>query len=86
MNGGKMNKELQGLFLCLAALGFAYTILMLLLMLVTSIKLFKTITLVFTLSALLFTLGLSTQVKSRIKQKVIKIITFKTIRYSASEY
>tara|TARA_R110000787_G_scaffold252212_2_gene357699 strand:+ start:2036 stop:2275 length:240 start_codon:yes stop_codon:yes gene_type:complete len=79
-----MNKELQGLFLCLAALGFAYTILMLLLILVSGIKLFKTISLVFTLSALLFTLGLSKQVKQRIKQKLSKIMPFQAERYSAS--
>ena len=79
-----MNKELQGLLLCLAALGFAYTVLMLLLMLVTSIKIFKTIALVFTLSTLLFALGLSKQVKSRIKQKIMRIIAFRATGYSAS--
>lgn len=79
-----MNKELQGLFLCLAALGFAYTLLMLLLMLVTSIKLFKTISIVFTVSALLFSLGLSKQVKLRIKKKIRKIMPFQTEGYSAS--
>jgi len=78
-----MNKELQGLFLCLAALGFAYTILMLLLMLVTSIKLFKTIALVFSLATLLFALGLSKPVKLRIKQKLLKIMFFKAKSYSA---
>ena len=42
-----MYKELQGLFLCIAALGFAYTVLMLILMLVSGAKLVKTITVVF---------------------------------------
>tara|TARA_R110000737_G_scaffold351059_1_gene392048 strand:- start:812 stop:1051 length:240 start_codon:yes stop_codon:yes gene_type:complete len=79
-----MNKELQGLFLCLAALGFAYTILMLLLFLVSGIKLFKTISLVFTISVLLFTLGLSKQVKQRIKKKLKKIIPVQIQGYSAS--
>lgn len=79
-----MNKELQGLFLCLAALGFAYTLLMLLLMLVTSIKLFKTIIIVFTVSTLLFSLGLSKQVKLRIKKKIRKIMPFRTEGYSTS--
>ena len=79
-----MNKEFQGLFLCLAALGFAYTILMLALMLVLGIKLFKTISLVFTLSALLFTLGLSKQVKLRIKKKLSRIRPFQTKRYLRS--
>jgi len=79
-----MNKELQGLFLCLAALGFAYTILMLLLMLLTSVKIFKTIGLVFTFSMLLFSLGLSKQVKLRMKKKVLKIMSLKAEYYSAS--
>lgn len=79
-----MNKELQGLFLCIAVLGFAYTVLMLLLMLVSGIKLFKTVSLVFALSTLFFTLGLSKQVKLRMKQKLRKLMPFHTERYSAS--
>lgn len=79
-----MNKELQGLFLCLAALGFAYTLLMLLLMLVTNIKLFKIISIVFTVSTLLFSLGLSKQVKLRIKKKILKIMPFRTESYPTS--
>ena len=81
-----MNKELQGLFLCLAVLGFAYTILMLLLMLLTSIKLIKTVSLVFTLSTVFFTLGLSKQVKFRIKKQLLKITSFKADSYAASQY
>ena len=79
-----MNKELQGLFLCIAVLGFAYTVLMLLLMLVSGIKLFKTVSLVFALSTLFFTLGLSKQVKLRMKQKLIQLMPFHTERYPAS--
>ncbi len=79
-----MNKELQGLFLCIAVLGFAYTVLMLLLMLVSGIKLFKTVSLVFALSTLFFTLGLSKQVKLRMKQKLRKLMPFHTERYPAS--
>jgi hypothetical protein len=79
-----MNKELQGLFLCIAALGLAYTILMLILMLFTGIKLFKTIAIVFTLSALLFTLGLSKDIRVRIKQKLLTAITPQNNRYSAT--
>ncbi|MFT5812887.1 MAG: membrane protein required for beta-lactamase induction [Psychroserpens sp.] len=81
-----MNKELQGLFLCLAVLGLAYTVLMLLLMMLTSIKLFKTISLVFTLSTVLFTLGLSKQVKFRIKKKLLEITSSKAKSHSASQY
>jgi membrane protein required for beta-lactamase induction len=81
-----MNKELQGLFLCLAVLGFAYTVLMLLLMMLTSIKLFKTMSLVFTLSTVLFTLGLSKQVKFRIKKELLKITYSKAESHSASQY
>lgn len=78
-----MNKELQGLFLCIAALGFAYTILMLVLMLVSGAKLMKTIAVVFTLSTLLFSIGLSKKVKVRIKQKFLAIVTLQKRHYSA---
>lgn len=79
-----MNKELQGLFLCIAALGLAYTILMLVLMLVSGAKLMKTIVVVFTLSTLLFSLGLSKKVKVRIKQKILAIVAPQKRHYSAS--
>ncbi len=78
-----MNKELQGLFLCIAALGFTYTILMLVLMLVSGAKLMKTIAVVFTLSTLLFSLGLSKKVKVRIKQKILAIVAPQKRHYSA---
>lgn len=78
-----MNKELQGLFLCIAALGFAYTILMLVLMLVSGAKLMKTIAVVFTLSTLLFSFGLSKKVKVRIKQKFLAIVALQKRHYSA---
>ncbi len=79
-----MNKELQGLFLCVAALGFAYTALMLLLMLISGIKLFKTVSLVFALSILFFSFGLSKQVKLRMKEKLRQIMPFHNHRSPAS--
>ncbi len=79
-----MNKELQGLLLCIAALGLAYTALMLILMLFTGAKLLKTITIVFTLSALLFTLGLSKETRVRIRQKLLTVIAPQSSRYTAT--
>lgn len=79
-----MNKELQGLLLCVAALGMAYTVLMVILMLFTGIKLIKTIAIVFTLSTLLFTLGLSKDVRSRIKRKLLATFVPQKNSYSAS--
>jgi hypothetical protein len=79
-----MNKELQGLLLCIAALGLAYTVLMLILMLFTGAKLIKTIAIVFTLSTLLFTLGLSKDIRIRIKQKLFMAITPKSSHYSTT--
>lgn len=64
-----MNKEIQGLCLCLAGLGLAYVLLMLILVAFTGAKLVKTIGFVLGFSTLLFSLGLSTQVKTRLKQK-----------------
>lgn len=78
-----MNKELQGLFLCIAALGFAYTVLMLILMLVSGAKLVKTITVVFAISTILFSLGLSQKVRTRMKQKLMTLFTPQNSRFSA---
>lgn len=78
-----MNKELQGLFLCIAALGFAYTILMVILMLISGAKLFKTIAVVFTLSALLFSFGLSKKIKRRLKQRIFTTLMSQNRSYSA---
>jgi hypothetical protein len=79
-----MNKEFQGLLLCIAVLGLAYTALMLILMLLTGAKLIKTIAIVFTLSALLFTLGLSKDIRMRIKQKILMTITPQSTPYSTT--
>jgi hypothetical protein len=78
-----MNKELQGLFLCIAALGLAYTVLMLILMLFSGAKLVKTISVVFTLSVLLFTLGLSKDIRIRIKQRLLMFFSPQKSGYSA---
>ncbi|MBA6337826.1 MULTISPECIES: hypothetical protein [unclassified Colwellia] len=73
------NKEVQGLCLCLAVMGLTYTLLLMVLILFTGIKLYKTVIIVITLSSILFTLGLNKQVKNRLKLQVegffAKIVT-----------
>ena len=64
------NKEVQGLCLCLAVMGLTYTLLLMVLILFTGIKLYKTVIIVITLSSILFTLGLNKQVKNRLKLQV----------------
>ena len=64
------NKEIQGLCLCLAVMGLTYALLLMLLILFTGIKLYKTVIIVTTLSSILFTLGLNKQVKSRLKRQL----------------
>ena len=64
------NKEVQGLCLCLAMMGLTYALLLMLLILFTGIKLYKTVLIVAILSSILFTLGLNKQVKSRLKQQL----------------
>ncbi|NQZ23314.1 MAG: hypothetical protein HRT53_14820 [Colwellia sp.] len=71
------NKEVQGLCLCLAMMGLTYAILLLLLITFTGVKLYKTVVVVATLSSLLFTLGLSKQVKNRLKEQVNTLFTKK---------
>jgi len=71
------NKEVQGLCLCLAMMGLTYAILLLLLITFTGVKLYKTVVIVATLSGILFTLGLSKQVKSRLKEQVNMLFTKK---------
>ena len=71
------NKEVQGLCLCLAMMGLTYAILLLLLITFTGVKLYKTVVIVATLSSILFTLGLSKQVKSRLKEQVNVLFTKK---------
>jgi hypothetical protein len=64
------NKEVQGLCLCLAMMGLTYVVLLMLLITFTGVKLYKTVAIVAMLSSILFTLGLSKQVKSRLKAQV----------------
>ena len=63
------NKEVQGLCLCLAIMGLTYVVMLMLLIMFTGVKLYKTVVIVLTLSSILFTLGLNNQIKSRLKQQ-----------------
>jgi len=73
------NKEVQGLCLCLAMMGLTYAVLLMLLITFTGVKLYKTVFVVVTLSSLLFTLGLSKQVKSRLKEQVNVLFNKKVV-------
>jgi len=64
------NKEVQGLCLCLSIMGLTYVLMFMVLVMFTGAKLYKTIFIVVTLSSILFTLGLNSHVKSRLKQQV----------------
>ena len=64
------NKEVQGLCLCLAVMGLTYALLLMLLIMFTGIKLYKTVIIVATISSILFTLGLNKQVKNRLRQQI----------------
>ena len=71
------NKEVQGLCLCLAVMGITYAILLMLLIVFTGIKLYKTVIVVTTISSILFTLGLNKQVKYRLRQQVESLFSKK---------
>ena len=73
------NKEVQGLCLCLAIMGLTYVLMLMLLVMFTGVKLYKTIFIVITLSSILFTLGLNNQVKNRLKQQVESLFSKKVI-------
>jgi hypothetical protein len=73
------NKELQGLCLCLAVMGVAYALLLILLIVFTGIKLYKTVIIVATISSILFTLGLNKQVKNRLRQQIETLFAKKVI-------
>ncbi|MBA6358047.1 MULTISPECIES: hypothetical protein [unclassified Colwellia] len=73
------NKELQGLCLCLAVMGVAYALLLMLLIMFTGIKLYKTVIIVATISSILFTLGLNKQVKNRLRQQIETLFAKKVI-------
>jgi hypothetical protein len=71
------NKEVQGLCLCLAVMGITYALLLILLIMFTGIKLYKTVIVVTTISSILFTLGLNKQVKNRLRQQVESLFSKK---------
>lgn len=71
------NKEVQGLCLCLAMMGLTYALMLVLLIMFTGVKLYKTVIIVVTLSSILFTLGLNSQVKNRLKLQIESLFTKK---------
>ncbi len=71
------NKEVQGLCLCLAMMGLTYAALLMLLIVFTGVKLYKSFVIVLTLSSVLFTLGLNSQIKNRFKEQVHILFTKK---------
>lgn len=71
------NKEVQGLCLCLAVMGITYALLLMLLIMFTGIKLYKTVIVVTTISSILFTLGLNQQVKNRLRLQIENLFTRK---------
>ncbi|MFT5294262.1 MAG: hypothetical protein ACI9YH_000268 [Colwellia sp.] len=71
------NKEVQGLCLCLAVMGLTYALLLMLLIMFTGIKLYKTVIVVTTISSILFTLGLNQQVKNRLRLQIENLFTKK---------
>ncbi len=73
------NKEVQGLCLCLAVMGITYALLLMLLIMFTGIKLYKTVIIVATISSILFTLGLNQQVKNRLKHQIEGLFAKKSI-------
>jgi hypothetical protein len=73
------NKEVQGLCLCLAVMGLTYALMLMLLIMFTGIKLYKTVIIVATISSILFTLGLNKQVKNRLRQQIETLFAKKVI-------
>jgi len=73
------NKEVQGLCLCLAVMGLTYALLLMLLIMFTGIKLYKTVIIVATISSIFFTLGLNKQVKNRLRQQIETLFAKKVI-------
>jgi hypothetical protein len=73
------NKEVQGLCLCLAVMGLTYALLLMLLIMFTGIKLYKTVIIVATISSILFTLGLNKQVKNRLRLQIETLFAKKVI-------
>jgi len=65
-----MNNEIKGMCLFLGFLGLTYVALLLLLVLFTSVKIAKSIVFISLFSSALITFGLSTQVKTRITNRI----------------
>ena len=61
-----MNNDLKGLCLFLGLTGLAYVALLIIIALLTSVKIFKSIVIVASFSTLLVSLGLTPQVKYRL--------------------
>lgn len=70
-----MNKEIRGLLMFLGAIGLAYAALLLLVVVFTGAKIMKTVVIITTISTMLFTTGITPQVKARMKQQVQAIFT-----------
>lgn len=62
-----MNKDIKGMCLFLGMLGLGYVLFLILLMVFTGIKIFKSIMFITLLSSMLVSLGLTPQVKQRLK-------------------
>lgn len=65
-----MNKEIKGVLLCMGIMGFAYVLLLILLVCFTGAKIIKTILIIAICATMLFSLGLSDKVKRRLKAHV----------------
>ncbi|MFT5312094.1 MAG: hypothetical protein ACI8Z9_000571 [Paraglaciecola sp.] len=63
----KMNKDIKGICLFLGMIGLGYVAFLALLMAFTGVKIFKSILFITMLSSMLVSLGLTPQVKSRLK-------------------
>jgi hypothetical protein len=74
-----MNKELKGLCLFLGLIGLAYTAVLILCMLVTGVKIVKSILFVSIFSSFLVSLGLTSEVKRRLVKAVKAKMTYRYI-------
>ncbi|MFT6896245.1 MAG: hypothetical protein ACJA13_000646 [Paraglaciecola sp.] len=63
----KINKDIKGMCLFLGMIGLAYVAFLVLLMAVTGVKILKSIMFITMISSMLVSLGLTPQVKSRLK-------------------
>jgi hypothetical protein len=63
----KMNKDMKGICLFLGMIGLGYVAFLVLLMAITGVKILKSILFITMLSSMLVSLGLTPQVKTRLK-------------------